>query len=148
MADEAQKLQPWETIEKSVAFETPWFKIQKQHMKTATGVELDYYIHDSNDSVICVCVNEHNQVLIEWQYRPPVEKVSIDYPAGRAESDDKNTEAAIRRELQEEAGFTATSLQKLAVIDKEPGFSKSRMHVFLAHGNTVSATHPDETESI
>jgi ADP-ribose pyrophosphatase len=144
----SEKLQKWQVIEKSIVFETPWFKIRKQHMKTPTDAELDYFIHDANDSVICVCVTEDSRILLEKQYRPPVGKVSVDYPAGRVEKDDESTEAAMRRELQEEAGFTAHTIEKLAVIDKEPGFSSSRMHVFLAKGTIDQKTTPDESESI
>lgn len=148
MISDSSKLQKWQIITKSVAFETPWFKIRKQRMRTAAGAELDYFIHDGNDSVICVCVSDDNRLLIEKQYRPPVDKVSIDYPAGRVERDDESTEAAIRRELQEEAGFTASSIEKLAVMNKEPGFSSTRMHVFLARGTIDSEATPDESESI
>lgn len=139
---------PWKTIDQSIAFKTPWFKIRKQHMLTPNDKRVDYYIHDTNDSVICVCVSDDNKLLIERQYRPPVEKVSIDYPAGRMEKDDATTEAAISRELQEETGFTATTMKKLGVLDKEPAFSTTRMHVFLAQGSIDGDATPEETEHI
>lgn len=117
-------------------------------MHTPAGAELDYFIHEAPDSVMCVCVSDDDTVLIEKQYRPPVEKISIDYPAGRTEADDASTEVAIRRELYEEVGFTARSIKQLGVIDKEPGFSRSRMHVFLARGSVDRDATPEESESI
>lgn len=141
-------LTPWQTIDQTVAFETPWFAIRKQHMIAPNGKELDYYVHDTNDSVICVCISDDNKLLIERQYRPPVEKVSVDYPAGRMEEDDATTEVAIRRELQEETGFTARTIRKIAVIDKDPGFSTTCMHVFLAQGSIDNVPTPEETEHI
>lgn len=149
MKTDSTKLQSWTTTDQAIAYETPWFKIRKRHMQTPTGKELDYFIHEGNDSVICVCADMKNKtVLVEQQYRPPVEKVSVDYPAGRVEEDDASTEEAIRRELQEEVGFKVDSIKKLAVIDKDPGFSQTRMHVFLAEGTTTDNTNPDDTESI
>lgn len=139
---------PWQTIDQSIVFDTPWFKIRKQRMVAPSGKELDYYIHDTNDSVICVCISDGNKLLIERQYRPPVGRISVDYPAGRMEQDDATTESAMRRELQEETGFTARTIQKLGVIDKEPAFSTSRMHVFLAQGSIDSDATPEETEQI
>lgn len=148
MQSDDQKLKPWETTEQEIVFENKWFKIRKRHMQTPAGAELDYFIHEARDSVICVCVNDDNKVLVERQYRPPVEKVSVDYPAGRAEADDASTEAAIRRELLEEVGFTAKTIKQLAVIDSEPGFSIKRTHVFLAQGSIDKEATPEETENI
>jgi len=147
-SDSHEKLEKWTTTTSETALETPWFKIRKQHMRTPGGKEVDYYIHDTHDSVICVCVSDDGRVLVEQQYRPPVEKVSVDYPAGRMEADDDSTEAAIARELQEETGFTISSIKKLAIIDKEPAFSTTRMHVFLAKGAIDTEATPEETESI
>ena len=73
MQSDSDKLKPWKIITQDVVFETPWFKIRKQHMQTPAGAELDYYIHDTQDSVICVCVNDDNTVLVEQQYRPPAD---------------------------------------------------------------------------
>lgn len=142
-----QKVQ-WTALSHAVALDTPWFQIHKDHMRTPTGTETDYYIHAGHDSVICLCVTDDNKVLIEQQYRPPVSKVSTDYPAGHMEEDDASTEAAIRRELKEEVGFEASSMQKIATLDKDPGFSKTRLHVFLARGHVEHPTQPDVTEQI
>lgn len=117
-------------------------------MQTPTGVELDYFVHEAPDSVICVCVNDDNEILVERQYRPPIQKVSVDYPAGRAEVNDASTEAAIRRELLEEVGFTVKTIRQLAVIDSDPEFSIKRTHVFLAQGSIDQEATPEETEHI
>jgi ADP-ribose pyrophosphatase len=148
MQSDSDKLKPWETLSDDIAFETKWFKIHKKHMRTSRGAELDFYIHDTHDSVICVCVSDDNTVLVEQQYRPAVGKVSIDYPAGGVEEDDASTEESIRRELKEETGFEARSFKRLGVIDKEPGFSTTRMHVFLAKGAVSGEADQEETESI
>lgn len=143
-----EDVRPWKLLKQETVLETPWFKIRKQRMLTPSGKEANYYIHDSQDSVICVCVNDKDEVLIEKQYRPPIKRISIDYPAGKIEKDDASTEEAIRRELQEETGFIPQSLKKLAVIDKEPSFSKTRLHIFLAKGSIKGSVALDETENI
>lgn len=142
------QLEPWKVLDQKVVLDTPWFKISRQHLRTPGGNEAEFYIHDNNDSVLCFCVDDQDRVLIEKQYRPAVGRVSIDYPAGRVEQDDASTEAAIRRELAEEVGFTAASLTRLAVIDKDPGWSRARMHIFLARGRVDQTPKPDTTESI
>jgi 8-oxo-dGTP pyrophosphatase MutT (NUDIX family) len=142
------RLRPWRLLSKEVALKTPWFRIIKQHMRTPSGVEADYYVHDAMDSVICVCLTSAGKVIIEKQYRPPVKKVSYDYPAGILELGDKDPTSGIRRELREELGFHASSLTKLGTLDINPSFSQARVHVFLAKGDIKEPATPEPTESI
>lgn len=148
MPQNDHKLEPWKTLDQKVVLDTPWFKIRHEHLLTPTGAKAEFYIHSNNDAVLCFCVDDQERVLIERQYRPAIERVSIDYPAGRIESDDASTQAAIRRELREEVGFTATDLTRLAIIDKDPGWSSARVHIFLARGQVDQAPQPDATEGI
>lgn len=141
-------LQPWQTLGESIALQTPWFTIKKYQMRTPSGVDATYYIHENKDAVICVCVNDKGNILIERQYRPPVSKISVDYPGGRVEQDDHSTEKALRRELQEETGYTVNSIQKLGVIDRDPSFTSGRLHVYLAQDLTPGKATPEETENI
>ena len=147
MAD-GKPLAAWQTTKKSLVLETPWFKIHKQRMRMPSGVELDYFVHASDDSVICVCVDEAGNILVERQYRVPVQKVSVDYPAGKVETIDASPQAAIARELREEVGLTAASIKLLGVLDKDPGFSTTRMSVFLARDIHSGASEQEATESI
>src|SRR5690242_18503284 len=120
MSSADHKLDPWKALDQKVVLDTPWFKIRRRHLQTPAGADVEFYIHENNDSVLCFCVDDQDRVLIERQYRPAIARVSTDYPAGRVEKDDTSTEAAIRRELFEEVGFTATKLTRLAIVDKEP----------------------------
>lgn len=142
------KLRAWTTLNTETAFETPWFKIEKQELEMPSGVKPTFYIHDTHDSVMCVCVTADKQVLVERQYRPALKKVSVDYPAGRLEDDDANVEEAMLRELKEETGYQTSSFKKLAIIDKDPSFSTTRMHIYLAQGAILGQDSPEESESI
>lgn len=148
MTNHQDNTQPWVLNSDEVAFQTPWFTIRKQQLTTPTGAHPTFYIHDTNDSVMCVCVTDDNRVLLERQYRPAIGKVSVDYPAGKMESDDASVEAAMLRELKEETGYAVTSFKKLAAIDKDPGFSTTKMHVYLAEGAIPGEAQPEDTESI
>ncbi|HEV7454110.1 MAG TPA: NUDIX hydrolase [Candidatus Saccharimonadales bacterium] len=142
------KLAPWTIVNRVTALETPYYKIGQYTMKTASGVDATYYIHETDDSVLCVCVTGDNRILIERQYRPPIGKVSVDYPAGKMEKDDISSADAMVRELAEEAGFVAASLTPLASIDNNPGLSAGRTHIFLARGSVQKAATPEPTENI
>jgi ADP-ribose pyrophosphatase len=152
-ADGAQpadpRLQAWELLDRKEAFKTPWFKIDQQQMTTTKGAPAEYFVHEGRDGVICVCFDDQTgKIYLEQQYRVPVGRVTTDYPAGNMEAEDASPEESVRRELREEIGFEARELKKLAALDMNPGFSRNRLHIFLARGTASSEPEPDTTESI
>ena len=52
------------------------------------------------------------------------------------------------RELQEETGYTADSLEHLASFWTAPGFCTELMHSYLATGLRPGSGQPDEDEDI
>ncbi len=142
------RLAAWTVRDSEVVLQTPWFTIRKQSMRTPRDTDVQHYVHEGPDSVICVCVTSDERVLVERQWRPAIGRVSVDYPAGRMEGDDPSAKAAVLRELREETGYEVSSLRKLGVVDREPAFSATRVHVFLAHGAVPGRDAPDENESI
>jgi ADP-ribose pyrophosphatase len=142
-------LQPWKKLSEKYILETPWFKIRKEELITPRGNHAEYFIHDGNDGVLCVCVTEDGKFILEQQYRPPVQKISYDYPAGHVDPTDDNVIDAVQREVEEETGLKVGSLKKLATIDKDPGFSQNKMHIFLAKDLHNGGTqHFDATEDL
>lgn len=142
------KLKPWTLLHNETAFETPWFTIEKEELVTSKGAKPTFYIHHAHDSAMCVCVTNDQRVLIERQYRPAIKRVSIDYPAGSIDSEDKSPQDGMLRELEEETGYKVSSFKRLSVIDKDPGFSVTRMHIFLAQGAIPGKANQEENESI
>jgi ADP-ribose diphosphatase len=148
MTERSEKLAPWKTIGESVALHTPWFTISKKSLHASTGKTVEYYIHDTANSVLCVCV-DGDRVLIESQYRPPVDRVSTDYPAGKIEPTDQSPDDAVRRELAEETGYIPETLKQLAILDKDPSFSTGRLYIYLVRGiSKAGVATPDDSESI
>ena len=138
----------WTLLGDEPALETPWFSIARRTYRTPNGSTPTYYVHHTHDSVLCVCVTDDARVLVERQYRPAIDRVSVDYPAGRVEADDLGLEAAMLRELEEETGYRAVELSRLGRLDQNPGFSSTSMHVFLARGVVDGVVSPDDNESI
>ena len=65
------------------------------------------------------------------QYRKAVEEELLEVVAGTLDPDEAPDTCA-RRELKEETGYDARSLEKLGVIYPAPGYSKEVMHVYFA----------------
>ena len=85
------------------------------------------------------------QILLIRQYRYAAEQFLYEVPAGRLDPGEA-PETCARRELREETGCEASSVEHLYTMYTTPGFTDERIHVFMAVGLTrgENAREPDE----
>ncbi|CCH61664.1 hypothetical protein TBLA_0F01210 [Henningerozyma blattae CBS 6284] len=67
-----------------------------------------------------------DQVLLQKQFRPPVEGVCIEVPAGLIDANE-DVETAALRELREETGYVGKIIDVGPVIFNDPGFTNTNM---------------------
>jgi 8-oxo-dGTP pyrophosphatase MutT (NUDIX family) len=73
-------------------------------------------------------------IVLLRQYRPPYERELIEIPAGMRDVEGEPTEETARRELVEEVGIVASSLELLAELLPSPGLTDSVTTIYLASG--------------
>jgi ADP-ribose pyrophosphatase len=85
------------------------------------------------------------RIVLIRQYRYAAEGYLYEIPAGRLE-EGESPEACGQRELREETGYSADSLEKLTTFFTTPGFTDEKIHIFMATGLTAgeSALESDE----
>jgi ADP-ribose pyrophosphatase len=76
---------------------------------------------------------EDPQILLIKQYRYAAGGFVYEIPAGRLDPGEDPAECA-RRELEEETGCTAASVERLTTIFTTPGFCDEQIHLFMATG--------------
>lgn len=96
---------------------------------------------------VAVLALEGGKVLLERQYRHTARKVLWEVPAGTLEEGEA-PEACARRELEEETGFRASTVQKLVQFYVAPGYSREIIHVFLAGGLEAGTRNLDDDERL
>lgn len=93
-------------------------------------------VHDVNRDVIVLCE----------QFRAPVYEAGggwlIELPAGKVDGAE-TPEACIRRELEEEIGYQARSLEPICSYFPAPGYSTERLHLFYAAVTAADLIMPD-----
>lgn len=102
---------------------------------------------DFPDVVAVLPFNEAGEIVLVEQYRAPVGRWTVEVPAGAANPGEAPREAALR-ELAEETGFRAGSLDPLASFYPAIGYSSERIDLFLARDLTPGPTQFDEGEEI
>lgn len=96
-------------------------------------------------SAVIVPLFEDGTIALVKQYRHAAGKYLLEIPAGTLEIGEDPLSGA-RRELEEEIGVTAKSIEKLTEFYISPGFLTEKMHLFLATGLTETSQHLDTDE--
>jgi len=90
--------------------------------------------------------------LIILQYRPPVQAICVEFPAGLIDADETPQEAAIR-ELKEETGYEGKIVDITPTIVSDPGMTTANMQlatveVQLKEGDEEPEQHLESGEHI
>lgn len=99
------------------------------------GIEYDREIVAHNGSAVVVPVFDDGTVALVRQYRHAAGEYLLEIPAGSLEKDE-DPKLGAARELEEEIGVVADSIEKLTEFYVSPGFLSELMHVFVATGLT------------
>jgi ADP-ribose pyrophosphatase len=105
----------------------------------------EVFHHPGGAAVIPVL--ENGDVLLVRQFRYPMGETLLELPAGKIDNQEPPEETA-RRELEEEVGYRAGQLEKIAEFYSTPGFCDELLHIFLATGLTPVGTRHEEDEEI
>jgi ADP-ribose pyrophosphatase len=79
-------------------------------------------------------VTTDNKVILIKQFRYPIRQVTLEIPAGKKDDPQETGESCVRRELEEETGYQATSFEHIMDIHNCLGYSDEKIELFLATG--------------
>lgn len=123
--------------------------IYKDTMRLPNGEieEWDYIEHRMGAAAV-VAVPEPGKVLMVHQYRPALERMTLEIPAGSRDSVTEDTKVCAARELEEETGYRAGKLTKLLSLKTTVAFCNEFIDVYLAEELTKTQQHLDAGEEI
>ena len=91
-------------------------------------------------------VLDNGDVIMERQYRYPLDRVILEIPAGKLDAPDEDRLSAIQRELREETGYTADEWTELGDFHPAPAYSDEYISMYMARGLHKGERHLDEDE--
>jgi len=100
-------------------------------------------------AVAVVAVTRSGEVVFVRQYRYAVGTELMEIPAGTLEPNEDPADCAAR-ELGEETGYRADTVELLASLHTSPGFCTETIHLFLARvgDDPDGPAHPDGDERV
>ena len=85
-------------------------------------------------AVCVVPVTDDGKVIVERQFRYPIDRVITEIPAGKLDSKQEDRLSAAKRELREETGITADEWTELGEYFPAAAYSDERISMYLARG--------------
>lgn len=132
-------------LESSPVYDGVLLKVRRDRVSLPDGKESvrEYITHPG--AVVVVAVLPDGNLLLERQFRYPLRRAFLEFPAGKIDPGEDLLSCA-QRELREETGYVAVEWQYLGVMHPCIGYSDERIEIFLARGLTHVGDALDDGE--
>jgi ADP-ribose pyrophosphatase len=139
----------WQVTDSSYILDSPYLRIRKDRivLPDSTIIE-DYFVRESRGYVIVFAITASGEVVLVRQYKHGIGKTLLELVAGAIDEGEEPRQTAIR-ELAEETGYTAESIEHVRSFITDPTNADTVAHLFLARGACKSGDQDlDATENI
>lgn len=123
------------------------FEVVSIEVPARSGGNHSYEVIYHPGAVVILPLLDASTVLLIRNKRYSINETLWELPAGTLERDEVPQSAAAR-ELEEECGYRAETIEPLLSFYSSPGICNEKLSVFVATGLTKTQQCLDETESI
>jgi ADP-ribose pyrophosphatase len=132
-------------IDGELAYDGSFLKVRRDRVRLPDGAETQREFICHPGAVVILPLFDDGSVLLERQFRYPLGRVFIEYPAGKIDQGEDPL-ACAKRELQEETGYTASDWRFLCTIHNAIAYSDEHLDLYLARGLTAGEAKLDDGE--
>ncbi len=110
------------------------FTVVKARFRSPGGDDFERHVVHHPGAVAVVPLHEDGTITLVRQYRAALDHDLLELPAGTRDVAGEPEARTAERELVEEAGLAAGSIENLVTLHNAPGMSDETVTVFLAQG--------------
>lgn len=150
MSDEKNPHNPYQAerleekfVKKEIAFCGRMLRMDRDTVRLPNGVETTREVV-RHPGAVGILPFKGEELLLVRQYRYPIERVTLEIPAGKLDTGEEPL-ACAQRELREETGYRGT-LEHVASIYTTPGFTDEIIHLYKATELVWDPLQADEDE--
>jgi len=141
---------PWPLIATETLLATKVFGLHKERSRSPrTGREHDFFVLTGNDWCNIIPITEGGEVVMIRQFRHGIRGETLEIPGGLIDERDPSPLHAARREMLEETGYDAPTVEPIGVIHPNPALQRHRCFSFVARSaRRVAEPRLDQAEDI
>ena len=133
------------TIASERVFDGVFLHINRDTVRLPDGseTEREYILHPG--AVMIIAMLDDGRVVMERQWRHPLARTFIEFPAGKIDAGEPPL-ATCERELREETGYTAKRFTFLTTINNAISYADEHIDLYLADGLAAGPRKLDDGE--
>ncbi len=130
-----------------ILLETSRFRVVRRSRRLADGTTHSRETIEHPGAAVILPIVDAERICLIRNYRMAVDEELIELPAGTID-DGEDPIATARRELREETGYIAGSLENMHEFWMSPGILREKMYLFVARDLTASQPRMEPGEEI
>ena len=138
----------FEILVKDLVYHGTIIDFYKLKLRTPAGHEVSWDHIEHKGASAVLPIDDEGKVLTVTQYRGAIDDIMIEIPAGGRDSVEEDFAVCAARELEEETGFRAGSLEHLVDVHTAAAYTSEKIAVYVAKDLIPSRQHLDEDEFV
>lgn len=137
----------WQRLSSRYLVKEKWATLRVDTCKLQNGtVKDDYFVLEYPNWVNAIALTKENKLILVRQYRHAADIISLEIPGGVIDGDEQ-PEAAVKREMLEETGYSFESAELIATLYPNPATANNKTFTYLLKGGVKThELHLDEHE--